>query len=409
MFKRSFKPITAVCLSTLLLTSGVYASSATLEKQQRQMKQNQQNVQRSIEQNRTRAATVQKDVNAVQSQIIELDKKISSLAGNIYTLELEIDALNKDIAQKELDLAAKQEELKKTQALFEERVRAMYMNGKVDYIEVILNSKNIEDLLMNYKIVSSIADSDKQLVDTISGQIQAIDAMKKSLESNVVKMNSSKRQLEAEQSDLQAASNEKQTYMNALQSDVQAYNQAVTQMEAEWANLDQEILRLQNEITKAKAAERQALEATKRGARANSNLRHIDPSVRQGGSLSWPVPGHFNISSPFGYRIHPVYGYSKFHSGVDIPAPSGTPIIAAKDGVVIMAKSMSGYGNVVMIDHGDIVTVYAHNSVLKVVPGQSVKAGDVISLCGSTGVSTGPHLHFEVRVNGSAVDPLNFI
>ncbi len=164
-------------------------------------------------------------------------------------------------------------------------------------------------------------------------------------------------------------------------------------------------MRLQKQISEQKKAEEAA---ARRATRVHSNIT-VSSGPRNGQSYTWPLPGHYSISSPFGYRMHPILGYSKFHSGVDIPAPSGTPIVAAKSGTVIMSQLMSGYGNVVMVDHGDTVTVYAHCSALNVGVGESVKAGDVIAFVGSTGLSTGAHLHFEVRVNGSPVNPLGYV
>ncbi|MDY2986849.1 MAG: peptidoglycan DD-metalloendopeptidase family protein [Peptoniphilus sp.] len=406
---KNMRTSVAIISATVLLSSSVYASSSSLEKQKTNIQKQKQQISEQLKKSKNSINEVQKNVNTVQGEIIEIDKKISGLSNGIYALETEITALKEDIDRKSKELVTAQEDLEKSKRLFTERVRAMYMNGKVEYIEVILNSRDIEELLLNYEIISSIADSDKKLLDEISEKINVITNTKKILEDNKVKIEASKSKLESEKNQYVAANQKKQEYMNKLQLDVQAYTKEYEIAENEWTNLDKEILKLQDEIKIAKQREALAAQQAKAGINRTANLRNLNLGPRSGANLSWPVPGCYSISSPFGYRIHPILGTSRFHSGVDIPASSGTPVIAVRKGTVIMAKFMNGYGNVVMVDHGDIVTVYAHNSALKVVPGQTVSTGDVIALVGSTGLSTGPHLHFEVRVEGQPVNPLNYI
>lgn len=406
---KNMRTSVAIISATVLLSSSVYASSSSLEKQKTNIQKQKQQISEQLKKSKNSINEVQKNVNTVQGEIIEIDKKISGLSNGIYALETEITALKEDIDRKSKELVTAQEDLEKSKKLFTERVRAMYMNGKVEYIEVILNSRDIEELLLNYEIISSIADSDKKLLDEISEKINVITNTKKILEDNKVKIEASKSKLESEKNQYVAANQKKQEYMNKLQLDVQAYTKEYEIAENEWTNLDKEILKLQDEIKIAKQREALAAQQAKAGINRTANLRNLNLGPRNGANLSWPVPGCYSISSPFGYRIHPILGTSRFHSGVDIPASSGTPVIAVRKGTVIMSKFMNGYGNVVMVDHGDIVTVYAHNSALKVVPGQTVSTGDVIALVGSTGLSTGPHLHFEVRVEGQPVNPLNYI
>lgn len=201
--------------------------------------------------------------------------------------------------------------------------------------------------------------------------------------------------------------------MKVLEKNLEAYELEFDKAQSSWENLDLEILKLQQEIAVQKKKEEAAKERAKRASMNRTNRVNSDISVasgpRDGQKYTWPLPGHYSISSPYGYRQHPILGYAKFHSGIDIPAPSGTPIVAAKSGTVIMSQLMSGYGNVIMVDHGETVTVYAHCSALNKSIGDSVSAGDVVAFVGSTGLSTGPHLHFEVRVNGSTVNPLGYV
>ena len=289
----------------------------------------------------------------------------------------------------------------------------MYKRGNVNYIEVILNSKDIEELLRNNEIISSIAKADRELIEYIKTQIDTIKDTEERLKIDKAKLSASKAAVENERQGYQEAVNAKNDYMKVLEKNLEAYELEFDKAQSSWENLDLEILKLQQEIAVQKKKEEAAKERAKRASMNRTNRVNSDISVasgpRDGQKYTWPLPGHYSISSPYGYRQHPILGYAKFHSGIDIPAPSGTPIVAAKSGTVIMSQLMSGYGNVIMVDHGETVTVYAHCSALNKSIGDSVSAGDVVAFVGSTGLSTGPHLHFEVRVNGSTVNPLGYV
>lgn len=337
--------------------------------------------------------------------IENLDAKIQVTSAKISTLESEIVRLNKDIAENQEKLQEAQVNLSENTDALRMRLREMYKRGNVNYLEVILNSKDIEELLRNNEIISSIARADRELIEFIQEQIDTIKETEERLQIDKAKVSASKAAVENERQSYQAAVDAKNNYMKVLESNLDLYKAEFEKAQSNWDALDSEIARLQKEITAQKKAEEAA---ARRATRVHSNIT-VSSGPRNGQSYTWPLPGHYSISSPFGYRVHPILGYSRLHSGVDIPAPSGTPIVAAKSGTVIMSQLMSGYGNVVMVDHGDTVTVYAHCSALNVGVGESVKAGDVVAFVGSTGLSTGAHLHFEVRVNGSPVNPLGYV
>lgn len=404
--------------SLLILTSlapgAVYASSKDLQKAQDQKKaiQEQLNKKQSVI-NSTKA-----EVSSVAEEIKALDLSITSDSAELFSLMDNIKALEGDIAkaQKELDQA--QAELKKSQDAFAQRIKVMYVKGDIGYLDVLLNSQDMESFLTNIELIKSINRQDRKLVAKIKTQVDIIRAKKEELTQKKSALEGQKAQVEEKKRALEEANQAKQNYMVNLKGDLSAYEEDYDEMLKESKQLEARIQKIKNDIQEQKRLaelKRKAQEKANKAKRAGASGRVTElpmassPYVRSNKSLTWPVPGHSRISSPFGYRIHPVLGTQRFHSGIDIPAPVGTPIVAAKPGIVITASYMGSYGNVVMIDHGDIVTVYGHNSVLKVSVGQQVSAGQVIALAGSTGRSTGPHCHFEVRVGGRPVNPLGFV
>lgn len=405
----SKKKILAICLAALMaVPSGAIAKSSkslTIEKNKK--KQEQTEVKNKIKKQKSNISNTESEKKVVNDEIVNLDERIQVTSAKISTLEGEISSLNKDIKENQDKLEEAQVNLEENTEALRMRLREMYKRGNVNYLEVILNSKDIEELLRNNEIISSIAKADRELIEFIGEQIETIKESEQRLQIDKAKLSANKAAVINERQTYQAAIDAKNNYMKVLESNLELYKAEFEKAQANWDSLDAEIVRLQKQISEQKKAEEAAARARK-ATRVHSNIS-VSSAPRNGQSYTWPVPGHYSISSPFGYRMHPILGYSKFHSGVDIPAPSGTPIVAAKSGTVIMSKLMSGYGNVVMVDHGDTVTVYAHCSALNVGVGESVKAGDVVAFVGSTGLSTGAHLHFEVRVNGSPVNPLGYV
>lgn len=405
----SKKKILAICLAALMaVPSGTIAKSSkslTIEKNKK--KQEQTEVKNKIKKQKSNISNTESEKKVVKDEIVNLDERIQVTSAKISTLEGEISSLNKDIKENQDKLEEAQVNLEENTEALRMRLREMYKRGNVNFLEVILNSKDIEELLRNNEIISSIAKADRELIEFIGEQIETIKESEQRLQIDKAKLSANKAAVINERQTYQAAIDAKNNYMKVLESNLELYKAEFEKAQANWDSLDAEIVRLQKQISEQKKAEEAAARARK-ATRVHSNIS-VSSAPRNGQSYTWPVPGHYSISSPFGYRMHPILGYSKFHSGVDIPAPSGTPIVAAKSGTVIMSKLMSGYGNVVMVDHGDTVTVYAHCSALNVNVGDSVNAGDVVAFVGSTGLSTGAHLHFEVRVNGSPVNPLGYV
>lgn len=411
----SKKKILAICLAALMaVPNGAIAkSSKTLTIERNKKQEEQRQINSKIKEQKNNISNTNSEKKSVSDEIQSLDAKIQEKSAKIASLEGEINKLNKDIAENQKKLEEAQANLEANTESLRLRLREMYKRGNVNYIEVILNSKDIEELLRNNEIISSIAKADRELIEYIKTQIDTIKKTEEKLKVDRAKLSASKAAVESERQGYQEAVNAKNEYMKVLEKNLDAYELEYEKAQSSWENLDLEILKLQQEIAVQKKKEEEAKERAKRASmnrtnRVNSNIT-VASGPRDGQRYTWPLPGHYSISSPYGYRQHPILGYAKFHSGVDIPAPSGTPIVAAKSGTVIMSQLMSGYGNVIMVDHGDTVTVYAHCSALNKSVGDSVSAGDVVAFVGSTGLSTGPHLHFEVRVNGSTVDPLGYI
>lgn len=321
------------------------------------------------------------EVKDVSTQIAELDRKMDAATVELAAVETEITSIESNIKVTEGELRKAEEKIESKEDIFNDRVRVMYKTGDVGYLEILLASADFNDFIVRREMIKRIAKQDKELIAFMKEQKAIIEIKKTELERQKNQVEVSKEKLIAKKKDLETATRAKQVLMADLEQDVK-------KAEKEYDKLNQYARDIESSIRSL----------------TNPNKEYV------GGVMMWPVPGHSRISSPYGYRVHPIFKTKKFHTGIDIPAPMGTPVKAALAGTVISAGNRGGYGKAVIIDHGGgIVTLYAHNSRIDVSKGQEVSKGQVIARVGSTGYSTGPHSHFEVRKNGSYVNPLPWV
>ena len=328
---------------------------------------------------------IRKKIEQKEEELEKGEKTEKSLASQVTELEEELEELSAAIAEGEKKLVKLEKELAEAQKKLEKqndnlnaRLRTMYKSGSIGFLDVLLDSGSFSEFLTNFDLVKRIYSSDKDFLDELQKAHDEVEAKKKEVETLQAELKESKETTETEKANVEAkkkeiaASNEETEKMiDELQADADALTE-----------------KLRNE----------------------ANASSSESSEYDGGEMAWPVPSCHTITSYFGYRIHPIYGYSKLHTGLDIGASYGASIVAANSGTVIMAGWYGGYGNCVIIDHGGgITTLYGHNSSLSVSYGQKVSRGQQIANAGSTGNSTGPHCHFEVRVNGNYVNPLDYL
>ncbi|MBQ7943594.1 MAG: peptidoglycan DD-metalloendopeptidase family protein [Lachnospiraceae bacterium] len=314
----------------------------------------------------------------VQSRIVDLKDKIT-------TKEAEIVQINADL---EDALATEQQQYESMKT----RIRFMYENDNSNILELIFESKSFADFLNKADYVEQLSAYDRKMLNQYTATREYVEVCKLQLETEQQLLQETKLEVEKEEASLQTLITEKEKEINAYEQDIDDQETMLAAYEAEIAAQNAEIEALEAAV----AADKAALEEAKR--------RKYD-----GGKFAWPAPSYTRISDDYGYRIHPILKVKQFHNGVDMAAPGGSPILAAYDGVVVAASYSSSMGNYVMIDHGDeLYTIYMHASKLYVKKGQEVTRGEKIAAVGTTGRSTGNHLHFGVRLNGKYVSPWDY-
>ena len=341
-------------------------------------KQNQ--IEQQIKDIRKKADALKSEKKSIESEIQILDGELRVLTLETEKQEVQKQELNMRIAESEQKIVELTDEIDNNNELLEERLRAMYINGTGGYLEVILNAENLIDALTRMDLIQLIVKSDVELLKTINEQKTEVEELKVAQEIRRHELTAVINDLNAKQDEVLIASRSKENYMSSLQNNIEEIQRQEAAMEKQSKQIEKDILAAQ---------------------RAGEYV---------GGELAWPVPGHYRITSPYGGRIHPITGVWSTHGGTDIAAPNGTSIVASNDGVVIYAGYHYSYGNYIIVDHnGGIATLYAHCSKLLASNGQAVSKGETIALIGSTGESTGNHIHFEVRVNGVRKNPMEYL
>lgn len=369
-----FRRYIALGLSALLLLTAVAPVLADeLEDQLGDVQQQMNAQQNSINNAQQKVESVSEQLRVIQQQMDAAQAEYKSIQGQLSNTEQQIQ-MNTDILQKtEKSLAARTTVLNK-------RARDIYKNGQVSYLEVLLGASDFGDFTTRMEFLQRVLKQDVSLFAQVKAERQLILQKKAELE-----------QEKAAILELQKAAAEKKQIMEARKQDrKKVLASAMGDKEA------------------AERAYQELMETSRRIEQMLRNSRRPSGPAGSTGALMWPINGP--ITSEFGWRTHPIYGTARYHSGLDIGADEGDPVAAADGGIVIHAGWLGGYGYAVIIQHSDsISTLYGHNSQLLVSEGQQVRKGEIIALAGSTGDSTGPHVHFEVRENGTPVSPWNYL
>ena len=370
--------LVAACVAVLpLFTAWSFASEvddkrAELNEVQSQM----QKMQERKEKARQKAEAATEGLEEIQTSLNRLRVQASDLQGKS-------DALQAKINENQAKLAQKKAEVAQRKKIYSKRLRQIYINGQINYLDVLLGAKDFGDFSSRMYLLQKIISSDIEMLTQLQKAEAEVKSRQEQLDAEMKEIKSTQAELEAKRARANRLK-EQRSYM----------------------------------LYKALEEERQSQSEYERLLAISENITAMLRNMESGGGSSsgsggtgrfiWPCRGE--ITSYFGWRTHPIFGTTKYHSGMDIAVDYGTPILAADSGTVIYSGWLGGYGYAVMIDHGSgLVTLYAHNQSLNVYEGQYVTKGTCIAYAGSTGYSTGPHCHFEVRLHGEVTEPLNYL
>lgn len=370
-----------VILSAFLICGLLPAYGDELSKFQEEQKK----IYQQMEEQKRELIKKEKEKKTFASQLEELERDMEEVQNNLGDLDKQLRAAEKRVKIAETELEQTQSALDERTGVFKERIKEVYLNGQVSYIEVLFQATSISDFLVRFDFLEKLVEQDVEMLKTIEAEKKAIEEKKSRLEKDRNEIAKIKSRTEGQKQRLAQRQNEKKQMLVAVSREKAETERALDELERLSAQIAQKIKKIQQQRSK----------------KSNQSFS---------GEFSWPTPGYTRITSDYGWRIHPILKTRRMHTGIDIGAPSGTSIQAVDAGTVIYTGMLGAYGNVVVIDHGGgISSMYAHQSRILVSENQDVKRGQVIGKVGSTGWSTGPHLHFEVRKNGDPINPWGYL
>lgn len=386
--------ICGILISSLTITTAYAVESSTYYQNQKDKANQNSN-------------TIEKQKENIEGQIDKVLQEVADLNASILDYETQIKQLSEKSETLQKSINEKEKELVEKKKLLDDRLVAMYMKRETTFLDVLLSGE-LMNFISNQDIIKQAADYDNRLINEV-------EELKTSLESEKQEIEKVKAEKEEKNNELLKLKSEKEQKAANLNDEQKELEKKLSEYKAQaekYAELERQAIAKEKaareEAERQAAAKKTANNQNSGSGSSNTNQTVTDPYT--GGKLGWPCPSSSRITSPYGYRV--LFGVRDFHTGIDIGAGMGQNIVAAESGTVILANYgwNGGYGNYIIINHGNgITTRYAHASQLYVSAGQTVTKGQVIAAVGSTGNSTGAHLHFEVRVNGSHTNPLNYL
>ncbi|AIF53614.1 murein hydrolase activator EnvC [Pelosinus sp. UFO1] len=347
-----------------------------------ELAEQQQQVQQQMQVQQEKSAQAKRKVESVSDQLQKVQMELDNAQGDYLSVQKKLSETEEKIEVNSVVLAKAEKSLSERGVILNKRIRDIYQNGQLNYLDVLFGANDFGDFTTRMEILKRIMNKDIELIVKIKAERELVLQKKSELESDRASILTLKQVAIEKKKIIESSKKEREAVLASAVNERDTAEQSYQELLETSRKIEDMIRRNQNK---------------KQGPSSGT------------GSMMWPTDVT-EITSPYGWRTHPIFGTSRYHSGIDIGADYGDSVRAADSGVVMYADWMGGYGKAVIIEHGNgISTLYGHNSELLVSEGQRVRKGEVISRVGSTGYSTGPHLHFEVRQNGSPTNPMDYL